>query len=288
MGEIRGLVLAAARTADGLCHIAGPGCPYTLPLAGCPLVRHALTTLRIAGVDDIVIVADPAIAEAIEVAVDDPRVEVHTDLAQARQELGDEPVVVHLADSFLPEGLGELRPGVVFTAADRVVAGVLESLPPAGTEDIDVESDSDTVALGNAWKYDGTVDGVLEANSSALDTLKRARVGADLSKATVQGRVAIDPSAVLDGARIHGPVQIGPGAVVLDSYVGPYTSIGANVRLEGVEIEQSIVLDDALIRFPGRRLEASLVGEGAQIGRDFSTLSALRVRVGRGADIQLS
>lgn len=288
MGEFRGLVLAAARTADELCHIAGAGCPYTLPLGGCPLVRHALTTLRNAGVDDIVIVAEPSIAEAILVAADDPRVEVHMSLEGARDTLGDGPVVVHLADSFLPDGLGELRPGVVFSAGDRVVAGVLDALPTADTEELDVESDSETIALENAWKYDGTVDGVLEANSLALDGLKRARIGADLSKATVQGRVAIDPSAVLDGARIHGPVNIGPGAVLLDSYVGPYTSIGANVRLENVQIEQSIVLDDALIRFPGRRLEASLVGEGARIGRDFSTLSALKVRVGRGADIQLS
>lgn len=281
-------MLAAARTADELCHIAGAGCPYTLPLAGCPLVRHALSTLRNAGVDDIAIVVDGAIADAIVVAVDDPRVEVHTNLEAARETLGDEPVVVHLGDSFLPKGLGELRPGVVFTAGGRVVAGVLDSLPAAGTEDLDVESDSDTVELESAWKYDGTVDGVLEANAIALDDLKRARIGADLSKATVQGRVAIDPTAVLDGAKIRGPVQIGPGALVFDSYIGPYTTIGANVRLEGVEIEHSIVLDDAAIRFPGGRLEASLVGEGARIGRDFSLPSGLRVRVGRGADIQLS
>jgi hypothetical protein len=48
------------------------------------------------------------------------------------------------------------------------------------------------------------------------------------------------------------------------------------------------VLPGAQIRFPGRRLEASLVGEGAQIGRDYSLPSALRLRVGPGADIQLS
>ena len=60
------------------------------------------------------------------------------------------------------------------------------------------------------------------------------------------------------------------------------------MALEGVEIEHSIVMPRATIRYPGRRLEASLVGEDAQIGRDFSLPSALRLRVGRGADIQLS
>jgi glucose-1-phosphate thymidylyltransferase len=176
---------------------------------------------------------------------------------------------------------------VVFTAGGRAVAGTLVAMPQEAP-DATLEGSPDTVELDGAWRYDGTVDGVLEANSLALDDLKRARVGADLSRASVQGRVAIDPTAVLDGSKIRGPAQIGPGAVLIDTYVGPYTSIGADVRLESVEIDHSIVLDSAVIRFPGRRLEASLVGEGAHIGRDFNLPSALRLRVGRGADIQLS
>ena len=34
-----------------------------------------------------------------------------------------------------------------------------------------------------AWVYDGTVDGILEANTLALDDLKRGRVGVDHSRA---------------------------------------------------------------------------------------------------------
>jgi glucose-1-phosphate thymidylyltransferase len=83
-------------------------------------------------------------------------------------------------------------------------------------------------------------------------------------------------------------VSIGPDARLVETYVGPYTSIGAGVELEGVEIEHSIVLPRAQIRYPGRRIEASLVGERAQIGRDYTLPSALRLRVGPGADIQLS
>jgi glucose-1-phosphate thymidylyltransferase len=100
--------------------------------------------------------------------------------------------------------------------------------------------------------------------------------------------VSVDASAELDGAKIRGPVWIGPGARLVETYVGPYTSIGAGVTLEGVEIENSMVLPGAQIRYPGRRLEASIVGEGAQIGRDYSLPSALRLRVGPGSEIQLS
>jgi glucose-1-phosphate thymidylyltransferase len=150
--------------------------------------------------------------------------------------------------------------------------------PGAGTE----------VQLEGAWRYDGTVDGALAGNTLALDGLKRGRLGVDLANASIQGRVHIDPSAELVGAKLRGPVFIGPGARLVETYVGPYTSIGPEVTLEGVEIEHSIVLPGAQIRFPGRRLEGSMVGEGADIGRDFSLPSALRLRVGPGSQIQLS
>jgi NDP-sugar pyrophosphorylase family protein len=279
-------VVAGARAGDDLCHIAGAGCPYTLPIAGRPLVWHAIACLEAAGIQEFAVLADPEIRDEIVVAIDDPLVAVHSSLDDARDALGDGPVLVHLGDSLAPGLPSDLRAGVVFTAAGRAVAGTVAELPEAGLDPA-LEADAELVELDGAWKYDGTVDGVLEANSLALDELKRARIGADLSRASIEGRVAIDPSAVLDGAKIRGPAQIGPGAVLLDTYVGPYTSIGANVRLESVEIEHSIVLDSAVIRFPGRRLEASLVGEGAQIGRDFTLPSALRLRVGRGSDIQL-
>jgi glucose-1-phosphate thymidylyltransferase len=188
---------------------------------------------------------------------------------------GDVPILVHSSDSLLPAGFAP-QPGAVFTVGERVVAYALDEAPETSIE------------LEGAWCYDGMVDGVLEANTLALDVLKLGRIGADLSNASVQGRVSIHPTAALDAAKIRGPVVIGPEAHVVETYVGPYTTIGARVDLEGVEIENSIVMPGAHIRFPGRRLEASLVGEGAQIGRDYSLPSALRLRVGPGADIQLS
>jgi NDP-sugar pyrophosphorylase family protein len=293
-------VLACARTGDDLCDIAGPGCPYTLPIAGRPLIGHAIRSLRDAGVSEVLVVAGEAIFEDVVAAVGEPDVEirysVHADaecesiaLRAAAEALGPGPVLIHLADALLPRGLGEIEAGTarVFTNGDRVVACVLATLPDGSTLS-EATKDAERIELEGAWKYDATVDGVLEANRAALDELKRGRIGAVLANASVQGRVSIDPSAVLDGAKLRGPVFIGPGAVVSETYIGPYTSISAGVRLEGVEIEHSIVLPGAVIRYPGRRIEASLVGERAQIGRDFSLPSALRLRVGPGADIQLS
>lgn len=270
VGEFRGLVRVATRAGDELCNIAGPGCPYTLPIGGLPLVTCAVRTLAAAGVGEILVAIDASIAETIAPLVADVRgANIHV----ALQPDCDDEATERAVDKVLGPG------PLVVAFGDALADGI--SLPDDPAPDA-------VVHATKAWQYDGTVDGVLEANTLALDMLKRSKVGVDLTSATVQGRVQIDPSAELEGAKIRGPVHIGPGARIVETYVGPYTSIGAGVTLEGVEIENSIVLPGAQIRFPGRRLEASLVGEGTQIGRDYSLPSALRLRVGPGSQIQLS
>jgi glucose-1-phosphate thymidylyltransferase len=80
---------------------------------------------------------------------------------------------------------------------------------------------------------------------------------------------------------------IGPDAQIAHAYIGPYTSIGAGARIEGAEIERSIVAAGASITHVGGRLVASVVGRDARIFRDFSLPRALRLRVGDGTVVAL-
>jgi glucose-1-phosphate thymidylyltransferase len=86
---------------------------------------------------------------------------------------------------------------------------------------------------------------------------------------------------------IVGPVVIGPRAQVTDAYVGPYTSIGSEARIEGAEIERSIISPGACVMHVGARLVSSLVGRGAHVFRDFSLPRAMRLRVAEGDEIAL-
>ena len=321
-----GLVLACSRPGDRLCHIAGPGCPYTVPVAGEPLIRHSLRAMAAAGIRDVVLVVSADIYDEITAAVGEPDLglQIHYRVqpelrgsAAALQSVRDEidgPVVVHLGDSLggdLRPLLGGTRlllaPGAQNGATDDVVVGCVltqEALraveaPEDGLNGLTLAAaveavGPETVLVPGIWKFDDTIDGVLDANRAALDLLDAAPAAPAApaqgpgQDASVQGRVSIHPTARLDGAKLRGPAVIGPGAELVDTYVGPYTSIGAGVRLESVEIEHSIVLPGATIRYPGHRIEASLVGEGATIGRDFGLPSAIRLRVGRGAEVSLS
>jgi glucose-1-phosphate thymidylyltransferase len=104
----------------------------------------------------------------------------------------------------------------------------------------------------------------------------------------VQGRVALDPSAEVHDSLIRGPVAIGPRARITNAYIGPYTSIGADVHVDCVEIEHSIVLDRASLRYVGTRIEGSLVGPDARVSRDFRMPQAIRLSVGAGAEVSIS
>lgn len=103
----------------------------------------------------------------------------------------------------------------------------------------------------------------------------------------IEGRVQIHPTATVTTSVIVGPVVVGEGAEVFNAYIGPYTSIGAQARIEGAEIERSIVSPGASIVHVGARLVSSLVGRGAHVFRDFSLPRAMRLCVGEGDEVAL-
>jgi glucose-1-phosphate thymidylyltransferase len=142
-------------------------------------------------------------------------------------------------------------------------------------------------AVEGWWGYDGSPAELLRANRLLLDDLAGDLRGVDLLDSRVEGRVAIHPTATLTATTVRGPSIIGPRACLSHAYVGPYTSLGARVVVEGAEIEDSIILPGAIIRHLGRRLEASVVGSEAKVHRDFALPAALRLWVGDRVEVSL-
>ncbi len=145
-----------------------------------------------------------------------------------------------------------------------------------------------TRQVADWWRLGHDADALLEGNRFALEGIKADYGSADLTRTTVQGPVVAHPSAVLESSVVRGPAIIGPGARITHSYVGPYTSIGRDVVIEGSEVEHSIVFPGARIQHLSTRLEASVVGAGARVSREFRLPRALRVTVGDGAEVSLA
>jgi glucose-1-phosphate thymidylyltransferase len=133
----------------------------------------------------------------------------------------------------------------------------------------------------------GDVEALLESNRRILEGLRGGPAEQPVG-VRVQGAVEIHPTAVVRRSVLRGPLVIGPDARISDAYIGPSTSIGAGVEIEAAEIEHSIVLPEASLRFVGTRIESSVIGRRARIGRSFEPPGALRLAVGEGAEVVLA
>jgi glucose-1-phosphate thymidylyltransferase len=144
------------------------------------------------------------------------------------------------------------------------------------------------VAPLEQWhRYDGTAEGLLTLNRIALDRITRSVPATIDAENRVEGNAFVDPTAVVHDSVIYGPAVIGPGALVRNAYVGPYTSVGAYAHIEGSEIDRSIVAARASVTYVSARLVASVVGDGARVFTDLSLPRALRLWVGDGDEVAL-
>jgi glucose-1-phosphate thymidylyltransferase len=75
--------------------------------------------------------------------------------------------------------------------------------------------------------------------------------------------------------------------VVDGAYIGPYTSIGDEVRVINSEIEHSIVLSGSSVENLGARIEASLLGRDVKLTRSDSLPKTMRLLVGDRSEIEI-
>jgi glucose-1-phosphate thymidylyltransferase len=137
------------------------------------------------------------------------------------------------------------------------------------------------------WKDTGRPEDLLEANRLVLEDVDR-RVEGRLVDSRVDGRVVVEAGATLERALIRGPAVIGAGSRVEDAYIGPYTSIGADVSVWRAEIEHSILLSGSSVADVGTRVEASILGRGASVARRRELPASLRVTLGDGSAVELT
>ncbi len=200
------------------------------------------------------------------------------------------------AGAAAPDGIGSLELTGVCLLAPGATRRLGESAWEAG-ENLDLPSISERFVRSGArvriepaagWlSYGGSTAELLALNRHLLDGLTADGVEVEDESNRVEGCVIVHPTASVRSTTIVGPAIVGPGAIVQDAYIGPYTSIGARAHVEGAEIERSVILAGARIMHIGGRLVGSVVGRDARVFRDFSMPRAMRLSVGDGDEVAL-
>ena len=138
----------------------------------------------------------------------------------------------------------------------------------------------------DGWGKDtGKLEDLLEANRLILDTLESRVDGTVDEESRIEGKVVIEPGAVVERSVIRGPAIVGPGARIIHAYVGPFTAIGRNVEVQDSEIEHSIVLEESCIRDLANRVIDSLIGKNVRIYRFPVKPSAYRFMLGDNSEV---
>lgn len=116
------------------------------------------------------------------------------------------------------------------------------------------------------WKDTGKPEDIIEVNQLLLKEIKKDIRGKIENNVSINGEIIIGENSVIkSGSKLLGPIIIGENCEIgPNTYIGPYSSIGDNCRIIGGEIENSIVIGDALIDC-GRRIVESLIGRNSTI-----------------------
>ncbi|MBW7882467.1 MAG: glucose-1-phosphate thymidylyltransferase [Caldilineaceae bacterium] len=115
------------------------------------------------------------------------------------------------------------------------------------------------------WIDTGKPIDMLEANNRVLAELEHRVDGYVDRDSKVDHLVTIERGAEIINSVIRGPAIIGEDVRIVNSYVGPFTSIYHHTLIEDSEIEHSIVLDHSRIVGIPSRIEDSIIGRDVEV-----------------------
>lgn len=115
------------------------------------------------------------------------------------------------------------------------------------------------------WKDTGKLEDMLEANRMILDEMETRIDGKVDAESEVHFKVVIEKGARIQNSTLRGPAIIGADVQIIDSFVGPFTSIAKGSRIVGSEIEHSIVLENSSVVNIKIRIVDSLIGRNVEV-----------------------
>ncbi len=137
------------------------------------------------------------------------------------------------------------------------------------------------------WKDTGKLEDMLEANRMLLERIEH-KVEGDIDETSrIDGRVVLERGTVIRNSVLRGPLIIGANSKIIDSYIGPFTSISYSCEVKSSEIEHSIILENSRIVEVRGRIESSLIGKNVVIEKHSQLPKAYKFMIGDNSRVEL-
>lgn len=144
----------------------------------------------------------------------------------------------------------------------------------------------DHEVLDGWWIDTGKKDPLLECNRLVLDTVRTDIAGEVDAASRIDGAVVVSAGAMLVNSTVQGPAVIGPNTRIVDSRIGPYSSIAQDCLITRSELNNSVVLEEASIS-DVTGLTDSLVGRHAEVSRSCHEPGVLRLMLGDHSRVEV-
>lgn len=137
------------------------------------------------------------------------------------------------------------------------------------------------------WIDTGKMGDMLEANNRVLNELTPDVKGYVDRDSKIDHLVTVEQGAEIINSVVRGPTIIGQDCRIVNSYVGPFTSIYHDTVIENSEIEHSIVLDHSHIADVPHRIEESMIGCNVTISSSPIKPKAYKMLLGDNSQVGL-
>ena len=137
------------------------------------------------------------------------------------------------------------------------------------------------------WKDTGKLQPLLEGNRLVLEAIEPSIRGTVDADSLIDGRVVIEEGAVIINSTVRGPAIIGERTRVVNSYIGPFTSVYFDCEIIDTEIEHSVVLEESIVSGV-TRIADSLIGKKVEVRRSETRPHATRLMVGDHSVVDLA
>ncbi|MBZ2173700.1 glucose-1-phosphate thymidylyltransferase [Schnuerera sp. xch1] len=141
------------------------------------------------------------------------------------------------------------------------------------------------ILKGN-WRDVGSPMNVIEENIYRLNFIDESIVG-EIVNSHISGKVTLRKGSVIYNSIVRGPVIIGENTIIKNSYIGPYTSIGNEVKINKTNIESSIILDRCTILAVQNTIDYSILGECSTVSNENGLKKRNRLILGKGSRVYL-